>query len=149
MANKRNKNIPQNSGKSFWPFIYGFLVGGAVGAIAGILLSPKSGIEMRHQFSESFGDVQNKTRELLDNSKVSWERAADISGKTLDNRVSRVTEAFKAGRRAAQNEKIDLEEKVEVDQNSLKSVTIHGYTISDTVNVDSSEDNEKDSGFEA
>lgn len=44
-------------------FIAGFIVGGAIGAIAGILLAPKSGEETRQQLSESAKDMIKKADE--------------------------------------------------------------------------------------
>jgi len=42
-------------------FLAGFIVGGAVGAIAGILLAPQSGEETRSMLSETSKDVMDKT----------------------------------------------------------------------------------------
>lgn len=42
-------------------FLAGFIVGGAVGAIAGILLAPQSGEETREMLSDASKDVVEKT----------------------------------------------------------------------------------------
>ncbi len=44
-------------------FIAGFVVGGAIGAIAGILLAPKSGEETRQQLSKTAKDMIQKADE--------------------------------------------------------------------------------------
>jgi gas vesicle protein len=44
-------------------FIAGFVVGGAIGAIAGILLAPKSGEETRAMLSNSAKDMIKKADE--------------------------------------------------------------------------------------
>ena len=44
-------------------FIAGFVVGGAIGAIAGILLAPKSGEETRRLLSESAQDMARRADE--------------------------------------------------------------------------------------
>ena len=44
-------------------FIAGFIVGGAIGAIAGILLAPKSGEETRQMLSDSAKDMIKKADE--------------------------------------------------------------------------------------
>lgn len=42
-------------------FLAGFLVGGAIGAIAGILLAPQSGDETRELLNDASKDVAEKT----------------------------------------------------------------------------------------
>lgn len=42
-------------------FLAGFIVGGAIGAIAGILLAPQSGEETRELFSDASKDMVKKT----------------------------------------------------------------------------------------
>lgn len=44
-------------------FIAGFIVGGAIGAIAGILLAPKSGEETRNDIANSAKDMLKKADE--------------------------------------------------------------------------------------
>ena len=41
-------------------FLAGFIVGGAIGAIAGILLAPKSGEETRKHIADTTKDVMNR-----------------------------------------------------------------------------------------
>ena len=41
-------------------FLAGFLVGGAIGAVAGILLAPKSGAETRAMLSDTAKDVAKR-----------------------------------------------------------------------------------------
>lgn len=42
-------------------FLAGFLVGGALGAVAGVLLAPQSGEETRELLSDASKDVVSKT----------------------------------------------------------------------------------------
>jgi len=42
-------------------FVVGFLIGGAVGAIAGLLFAPQSGKETREQIAKSSKDIYDKT----------------------------------------------------------------------------------------
>lgn len=44
-------------------FLAGFVVGGAIGAVAGILLAPKSGEETRKLLSESAQDIVKRADE--------------------------------------------------------------------------------------
>lgn len=46
-------------------FLVGFLVGGAVGAIAGILLAPQSGEETRELLNDASKDVVKKTDKTI------------------------------------------------------------------------------------
>lgn len=46
-------------------FFTGFLVGGAIGAIAGILLAPKSGEETRALIAETTKDVSKRAEETV------------------------------------------------------------------------------------
>ncbi len=46
-------------------FFAGFLVGGAIGAIAGILLAPKSGEETRQMLAEGAKDMLDKADETV------------------------------------------------------------------------------------
>lgn len=56
-------------------FLAGFLVGGAIGAIAGILLAPKSGEETRALIAETAKDV---TKRAEDTVKEIQEKADDV-----------------------------------------------------------------------
>ena len=42
-------------------FLGGFVVGAALGAVAGLLLAPKSGAETREMLSDTAKDVMEKT----------------------------------------------------------------------------------------
>ena len=46
-------------------FLTGFIVGGAVGGILGILLAPQSGEETRGMISEKTGELYKSTEESL------------------------------------------------------------------------------------
>lgn len=55
-------------------FLAGFIVGGALGAITGILLAPQSGEETREQLNDASKDVVKKTdktvKEIQDKAEV-------------------------------------------------------------------------------
>ena len=50
-------------------FICGFLVGGAIGAVAGILLAPKSGKETREMLANSAQEMIKRADETADRIK--------------------------------------------------------------------------------
>ena len=51
-------------------FLTGFLVGGAIGAIAGILLAPKSGEETRAKIAETAKDVSRRAEETVKENNI-------------------------------------------------------------------------------
>lgn len=92
MSNTENKK------SSFLPFMIGFLVGGTIGTIIGMILSPKSGAEIRYNLSDGVGDVQDKTKQLFDETKYNIGDKFLQSRKNLHDTVRRITDAFNAGR---------------------------------------------------
>jgi len=70
-----NNNIKGNkmSEKYTRGFIFGALIGGAVGAVTALLLAPKSGEELRKDLAEKGTDVYNKA------SKYFVEKEVEIS----------------------------------------------------------------------
>jgi len=64
-------------------FIIGAVVGGLLGAMAALLLAPKSGRELRQDITEQYGTVSDKTQQI----------ASTVSEKTLQiaNAVSEKT----------------------------------------------------------
>ena len=56
-------------------FLAGFIVGGAIGAIAGILLAPKSGEETRQLIADTSKDVLRRADETV---KEIQSRADDV-----------------------------------------------------------------------
>jgi len=56
-------------------FLAGFIVGGAIGALAGILLAPKSGAETRSMIADSAKDLAKRADETV---KEIQEKADDV-----------------------------------------------------------------------
>jgi gas vesicle protein len=46
-------------------FLTGFVIGGAIGAIAGILLAPKSGKETREELAKGAKEAAERTKETV------------------------------------------------------------------------------------
>lgn len=73
-------------------FLAGFIVGGALGAIAGVLLAPQSGDETREMLNDASKDVVKKTdktvKEIQDKADVVvselQQRGDEIMGKIQD-----------------------------------------------------------------
>jgi gas vesicle protein len=95
-----------SSSSSFGKFVAGALVGGAVGAVIGMLLAPRSGSETRELIREEFetryresGDVlREKSDVLKEKASAFREKISDLSAEleeTGRKTVSRFTEAGK------------------------------------------------------
>jgi gas vesicle protein len=66
-------------------FVKGLLIGGILGAVAGILFAPKSGKETRE-------DIARKADELVTKAKEEYEEALERSKKTYEAAVGRLKE---------------------------------------------------------
>lgn len=62
-------------------FVFGALIGGAVGAITALLLAPKPGSELRQELAEKAKDAYDKSAEYIQNV------AAEVSP-TIENTVN-------------------------------------------------------------
>ncbi len=56
-------------------FLTGFVIGGAIGAIAGILLAPKAGAETREQLAQNAKEAAKRTKETV---KEIQDKADDV-----------------------------------------------------------------------
>lgn len=84
-------------------FIAGFVVGGAIGAIAGILLAPKSGKE---------------TREILANSAQDMIKRADETAKQIQSKADDAVSELQKKGEEIKNKLQDLINKQKGDQPS-------------------------------
>lgn len=73
-------------------FIYGLICGAALGAIAGLLLAPRAGAELRHDMTDSARRLRRKAGEMYD-------EASQVVGDV----AARSRRAFEAGREALQS----------------------------------------------
>jgi gas vesicle protein len=95
-----------SNSSAFGKFVAGALVGGAVGAVIGMLLAPRSGSETRELIREELDSrYRESTDSLRDKSELLKEKAAAFREKMTDlsseleetgrKTVSRFTEAVK------------------------------------------------------
>ena len=84
-------------------FLAGFIVGGAIGAIAGILLAPKSGEETRQLIADTSKDVLRRADETV---KEIQSKADDVvsemqkKGDELKEKLQNVINQQKEGKEA-------------------------------------------------
>lgn len=77
--------MADNSGDS----IVAFLLGGAMGVAAGLLLAPKSGAETREQIADWLEKNRDKTKDALQHSR-----------ETLSEKKEQISAAWEAGKKA-------------------------------------------------
>jgi len=90
-------------------FGLGLLFGVLGGVAAGILYSPKPGNEMRQDLKEAAGSIYRNLSPEADNSKTA---TLDIVNKvkfSVENQISRINDAIKAGKMAAAKRREELE----------------------------------------
>lgn len=93
--------MSESNKSGFGAFLGGALLGGALGAVLGMLLAPRSGVETRHQLSEGMMDVREKSSKLMEDVRgTAGDRFTGVKEK-LGKRISLISEAIDAGRRAA------------------------------------------------
>ena len=81
-----------------------FLLGAVAGAVAAILMAPKSGRETREIIAERGGDFFRKAQDAADDAPT---RAGDLferGREYFDEQAQRLTAAFQAGRSAMREE---------------------------------------------
>ena len=71
-------------------FFVGFLIGGAVGAIAGLLLAPQSGEETRDMIAKKSSDLYDKTEDSLKEIKDKAEVVVEDIQKKGDELISKI-----------------------------------------------------------
>ena len=76
-------------------FLAGFIVGGAVGALAGLLLAPKSGEETREMIAKTSTDIYDKTEASLKEIKAKTESVVDDLQKKGEELITKVQDVIK------------------------------------------------------
>jgi gas vesicle protein len=65
-------------------FFKGLLLGGVIGAVAGILFAPKAGREIRQEISDETDKLVNKLKADLEKAKVTFEEGKQKIMETLN-----------------------------------------------------------------
>lgn len=119
--------VEKESGSSLGGFLFGLLTG----AVAGLLLAPKSGEETQRELREGAlklrVDAENRLADLREELTDIYERAREDVAERMDSardeiedRRRRAQEAVRAGRSAASSARSDLERRVEESKRAYK-----------------------------
>lgn len=90
-------------------FGVGLLFGVLAGVAAGILYSPKSGEEMRQDLKEIVNDISGEIKPDLQESSIASLDLINRVKYTVENQISKLNTALKAGKMAAAKHKEELE----------------------------------------
>lgn len=93
----------------FGAFLGGALLGGAVGTLVGMLLAPRSGTETRHQLGEGMADMREKSAKLMEDVRGTAGTRLQGVKERLGRRISLISEAIDAGRRAANDVRVEAD----------------------------------------
>lgn len=74
---KEDETMSHNNGNSLLPLIGAATLGFAGGFIAGIIMAPKSGYELRKEVSDKTEDVKHKAEEVVDQMSESFYKAKE------------------------------------------------------------------------
>ena len=81
-----------------------FLFGAMLGAVAAVLLTPKTGAQARELLSEHGGDVARRAQELATEAQGRAGEWLDKSRELFEEQTQRLMSAFEAGRDAMREE---------------------------------------------
>lgn len=113
----------QDSGAYSKGFIFGALIGGAVGAVTALLLAPKSGKELR--------------RDIADKSLEVYDKASDYLADVQENVGNTVSDTVNEGRRRAQTiisgAKRQAQDLLDDAENILRQAKSKAYSTKDNV----------------
>lgn len=87
----------------------GFLLGAAVGAVAGLLVAPKSGRETRRLLKKSADALPEIAEDLSTNVQLQADRLSTSALRNWDETLTRLREAISAGVAASQAERRRLD----------------------------------------
>lgn len=90
-------------------FTAGTLFGVLSGVIAGIIFSPKSGVEMRRELKSVAKNFTQEVPTDVDMAKKTFYTSVDKLKYTVEGQINKINEAVKAGRMASAKRKEEME----------------------------------------
>lgn len=90
-------------------FVGGLVLGAAFGAIAGVLLAPRTGRETRQILKKSADALPELAEDLSTSVQIQADRLSETAVRNWDSTLTRLKEAVSAGLEATQRENQVLE----------------------------------------
>jgi len=90
--------------------IKGAIIGGVIGAVAALLLAPKSGRELRSDICDRYSTVQDRTKQLLSDATSKTQEIAKQVGQQASDMADKTRSALTAAKDEVQSWK---EEKMD------------------------------------
>jgi gas vesicle protein len=102
--------MSENRSGSSGLFVGAMLLGAAVGAVAGILLAPKSGRETRQLLKKSADALPELAEDLSTSVQLQADRLSETALRNWDGTLTRLRDAIAAGMEASQRERQMMEQ---------------------------------------
>lgn len=90
----------------------GALIGGAIGAVAALLLAPKPGRELRSDIRNRYTDVQDRTRQMLNDAGEKTQMLARQVGDQASHIIDKTKSAVTAAKEEAMSWKEEKEDEM-------------------------------------
>lgn len=87
----------------------GIGIGAVIGAVAALLLAPKSGAETRDDIKRTMDDLKEKSERLISDWSASMEEQVERSKKLYEETKAKLQQAVDAGRKAVSHKKEEAE----------------------------------------
>ncbi len=105
--------MSENRSNSGGLFVGGLVLGAAAGAIAGLLLAPKTGRETRKLLKQSADALPDLAEDLSATVQVQADRLSESALQRWDNTLLRLRDAIAAGVEASQQQQLEQAEQTE------------------------------------
>jgi gas vesicle protein len=99
-------------------FVRGFLIGAALGTIAGLIVAPRSGKETRKILKKSALALPELAEDLSTTIQLHADRLSETALRNWDDTLVRLQDAIVAGLEASQREhqKLSLQKNVQIEE---------------------------------
>jgi gas vesicle protein len=99
-------------------FVRGFLIGAALGTIAGLIVAPRSGKETRKILKKSARALPELAEDLSTTLQLHADRLSETALRNWDDTLVRLQDAIAAGLEASQREhqKLSLQKNVQIEE---------------------------------
>lgn len=91
--------------------VVAFFAGGVAGALAGLLLAPRSGAETRQKIKQTSSDAGDKVKEKLEGAKSGIVSLFSRGKEKADDVKTQIQDTVEAGKEAYQKKKKELTSK--------------------------------------